>query len=98
MHRMRQGLTLLLRQQARELGLAALERIGELGHELATLLDGNVLPGRERRLRSGHRLIELIQVRARTDRDDLLGGRIDDVERRGACDQFAADQQTEVIR
>ncbi len=96
-HRCRQRLALFLSQQSGELGHAALEGIGQLRHQLAALLDGDVLPARKRGLCGSHGLVELIQIRARTDGNDVFSRWIDDVERGGSGHQLAIDQQAEIV-
>ncbi len=91
-----QRLALLLGQQRGQFRRLGIDGVGQLHQQGAALGQGSRRPGRICTLGRSDRLVELLDVRARTFGHHLFGGRIDDVEGGGAGDELAADEQAVV--
>jgi len=93
--RLRQRLALLLGQETGECALLGFERVGELDEQRRPLPQRCRRPRGERRLRGGHRLVQLGPIRPGRLRQDPSSRGIDHVKGAGALDESSIDQHSE---
>ena len=90
--RLRQRPALLLGQEVGEFVLPGFERFGQFDQQRTPSPERCRRPGGERRLRCGHRFIELCPIRPGRCCQNPPGRGVDHVEGAGALDQLSIDQ------